>query len=113
MTDPLTRNLLRDRGGKFGTVRPGLPRHCRLHGHAGLLRSTSAELAVRIPAAGIQDHHFFFDLDFDFFFETFLFTAFLWAFFAMFNSPSLRVVSASEYLFPRSRSPSSNSAGSL
>jgi hypothetical protein len=66
------------------------------------LRGSPAGLPAT-PTPGVQDRYLF-DLDFDFFFETFLFTAFLWAFFAMFNSPSLRVVSPSECSFPRSRS---------
>jgi hypothetical protein len=60
---------------------------------------------------GDRDNYLFFD--FVFFLETFRFTAFLWAFFAMFNSPSLRVASPSEYSLPRGRCSFSNNAGPL
>ena len=114
MTDSLAANLLHDPG--FWS-RAGLPGPAP--GLAGRSNPTGASPRLhrraRAPrrAAGGRDFYFFFALDFDFFFVTFLFTGFLWAFFAMFKSPSLGVVSPSECLFPRGRPSLSSGIGAL
>jgi hypothetical protein len=110
MTDSLERNLLHDPARKSdggGQARGAGGPEARTRTAFSSLPGRRAGLSSQ--AGGGQESYFFFA----FFFETFLFTAFLWAFFAMFNSPSLRVVSPPGNLFPRRRRSLSDGMGAL
>jgi hypothetical protein len=97
----------RGKAGAWGAGGPEAPTRAAFSSLPGRPAGLSS------PAGGDQEYYFFFPLDFDFFLETFLFTAFLWAFFDMFKSPSLRVVSPPGNLFPRRRRSLSNGIGAL